>query len=120
MVQEEDGERQIESPLNRIERPFDEACIRQAGGILAGLADRRGGQIDAPQFPDVRREQDLGVADAAAQAQHSRRPRVGQQAQQALHHVRPQGPDCRTRKVPLREAGVKLFVISQLALQYFA
>ena len=65
----------------------------------------------------MRREQDLGIANPAAQAQHASRLCIRYQMQDPRRHVSPQRPNRRTRKVPLRKTRVELLVIPKLALQ---
>ena len=77
MVKEKDSDDQIERSgleAGRLDRAFDvaEVSLPGASRILARLADGRGRQVHAHDLCNVRRQQQLRIADAAAQAEHAR------------------------------------------------
>ena len=88
-----------------------------AGRVLAGLAHRRRRKIDAGQLSHVRGEQQFGIADPAAQAEHARFTACACLREHAPHHVRPQGTNGRPREMLLRESGVQLLVVLEFPFQ---
>ena len=65
----------------------------------------------------MRSQQKLGIADPAAQAQHSRFTARSGLRKHAFHHVGAQGANRRTREMLLRKPGIELLVILKLAFQ---
>jgi len=65
----------------------------------------------------MRSQQKLGIANSAAQAQHSRLTARSGLRKHAFYHVGTQRANRGTREMPLRKTGIELLVILQLAFQ---
>jgi hypothetical protein len=105
------------SDLRGLERSFDEVEISNVRGVEPGLLDRRGREIEADEFADMRSQQQFGVADAAAETQYARSLAGSREFQNPANHVLAQGPDRGLGEMRLREAGVKFLVILNFALE---